>query len=234
MRIKFRTAGSGWAIILGAMCCVFLTSSRAEDIPKMMNGLPLVYASDFSKGIDEWKPTDPSAWKVITENGTPVYSLFKQSDYNPPVRSPLNISLVGDLVVNDVVIEAELKSTGRQYGHRDMCIIFGYQDESHFYYAHIAPAPNTDPHANSIFIVNGEPRKSIALHRNNGTEWKDETYYTVRVVRDTATGSIQVFHGNLLTPILVAEDKTFLSGKVGVGSFDDTGTIRSFIVWANK
>ena len=75
-------------------------------------------------------------------------------------------------MVTDFVIEAELKSA-QNYGHRDMVIIFNYRDPSHYYYTHIAPA-NTDPHANSIFIVNGT-RKSIATRRN-GTAWKDDTY----------------------------------------------------------
>lgn len=197
-------------------------------------GLPLVYSSDFSQGADEWKPMDPSAWKVIEDEGQKVFASIKDSDYKPEVRSPENIAILKDLQVSDFVIEAKMKSTQPAYNHRDMCVIFGYQDPSHYYYTHIAPAPNTDMHANSIFIVNGEPRKSIADKRNNGTEWADNTYHTVVVVRDTASGSIKVYFDDMDNPIMEASDKSFDFGQVGVGAFDDIGNIASFKVWGKK
>jgi hypothetical protein len=45
----------------------------------------------------------------------------------------------------------------------------------------------------------------------------------VKIVRRTADGSIEVYFDDLKTPVLTAEDKTFLWGQVGIGSFDDTG-----------
>jgi hypothetical protein len=225
------------SIIIG-LAAIFLTVglTSASDIetPQVMNGLPLLYKADFAKGSDDWQPTDSKAWKIIKDKGVPVYSLFKQSEYKAPVRSPINISLVKKLSVKSFVIEAVIRSTKDYYAHRDMCLFFGYQDASHFYYAHIAHAKNSDPHANSIFLVNGEPRVSIATKRNNGTQWKDGTYHTVRLIRDVETGSIQVFFDNLLTPIITAQDKTFTSGLVGIGSFDDIGNIKMFKVWGEK
>jgi len=208
--------------------------SAAEPIAPTMNGLPLVYTADFSQGAQDWEPTDAQAWKIIEDAGIPVYCLFQQSQYAPPVRSPVNLSLLKNLNLTDFVIETQMRSTKDNYPHRDMCIAFGWQDASHFYYVHIAPAKNTDPHANSIFIVNGEPRLSIATKRNDGTEWKDGVYHTIRLIRDSQAGSIFVYFDNLLTPIMAAEDTVFTSGRVGVGSFDDIGNIKTFVVWGNK
>jgi hypothetical protein len=53
----------------------------------------------------------------------------------------------------------------------------------------------------------------------------------VRVVRDSTSGSIQVYFDNMDKPIMTAQDRTFLSGGIGFGSFDDTGAIDSVIVW---
>ncbi|MEW6236585.1 MAG: hypothetical protein AB1656_14470 [Candidatus Omnitrophota bacterium] len=209
-------------------------AAEKEAIPKEKNGLPLLLEENFSQGCDRWEPTDKDAWKVVVENGNSIYSLFKQSHYEPPVRSPFNISLAKDIWVSDFVLDAKMKSTGRQYGHRDMCVIFGWRDVSHFYYVHIAPAPDTDPHANSIFLVNGEPRKSIAAKRNNGTEWRDNTYYSVRVERQVETGTIKVFFEDMKNPIMLAEDKTYSSGRIGVGSFDDTGDVDDILLWGKK
>ena len=83
-------------------------------------------------------------------------------------------------------------------------------------------ANKSDAHANSIFIVNGEPRVSIAKTRTEGTKW-DEGWHTVRLVRDVEQGTIEVFFDDGEEPIMTAVDDNFKSGRIGVGSFDDTG-----------
>jgi len=144
------------------------------------------------------------------------------------VRSPFNIARVKDLKVSDFVVQARMEQTGKEYGHRDMVVVFGYQDPSHFYYVHIAT--KSDEVANSILIVNGQPRVSIVKERTEGTDWSTG-FHDVRVVRDSAGGSIQGYFDNMDKSIMTAQDKTFLSGGIGFGSFDDTGAIDNVIVW---
>jgi len=183
--------------------------------------LPLVFEADFEDGaLDAWKATDSAAWRIEDARGGKVLALHKQSDYKPEVRSPANINLVGDVVVGSFVLELKMHSTTRDYGHRDMCLFFGHQDPSHFYYVHIAN--KSDAHANSIFIVNGEPRVSIASTRTEGTKW-DEDWHSVRLARDVETGTIEVFFDDADEPIMTAVDRNFKSGRIGIGSFDDTG-----------
>ena len=182
--------------------------------------LPLLFESDFSGDLTAWTMTDPDAWKIIQEDGDGKLSLSAQSKYEPPVRSPLNIARVNDLDATDFVLDVDAMQTGREYGHRDLCFFFGYQDPSHFYYVHLATV--ADPHANSIFLVNGEPRVSIAQKRTNGTDWSTG-YHHIRIARDTASGTIKVYFDNAEEPVMETVDKTFLHGSIGVGSFDDTG-----------
>ena len=184
-------------------------------------GMPLVFSADFEEGsLDAWEPTDTKAWRVEDGHGGKVLSLFQQSKYAPSVRSPLNINLVKDVVVGSFEMELQMHSTTKDYGHRDMCLFFGHQDPSHFYYVHIAN--QSDAHANSIFLVNGEPRVSIAKTRTEGTKW-DDNWHSIRLVRDVETGSIEVFFDDNPEPIMTAVDEHFESGRIGVGSFDDTG-----------
>ena len=217
------------AILILAQGCACCGTCKA---PRRMNGLPLVFQEDFESGRERWVATDPEAWEIAEEDGNHVFSLHKSSDYQPPVRSPHSIARVQDLDVADFVIEARMKQTGRDYGHRDLCIFFGYNDPSHFYYVHIAT--KADPHANSIFLVNGEPRVSIAQERTDGTDWGQDVYHTVRVTRDAATGAIAVYFDDMETPIMKAVDKTFLSGGIGFGSFDDVGRIDDIRIWGKK
>lgn len=191
-----------------------------------LDKLARLYECDFSEdnALDRWTFTDPKAWRIdsSTVNGSTnrFLSLFRQSEYNPPVRSPVNIALIKDIVVSDFVLELKVRSTTRDYPHRDICLFFGYQDPTHFYYVHIARA--ADPTAHSIFIVNGAPRVSIAAERTDGFAW-DQGWHHVRLERTVKDGRIAVFVDNATTPIMTAVDRTFTWGQVGVGSFDDTG-----------
>src|SRR3954451_24509817 len=98
---------------------LLVTLAAADDKP---GKLPLVFEDDFSKGAERWKPSDPRAWKVIDTKTGKAYSQFKQSDYKPPHRSPLNFALVKDLNVGDFILEAKVQSTAKDYDHRDMCL----------------------------------------------------------------------------------------------------------------
>lgn len=194
-----------------------------------LRGMPLVFHETFESGLESWEFTDPDAWKIQAEEGGRVLALVGKSNYSPPVRSPHSIAMIRDLSVTDFIMEARLEQTGREYGHRDMCVFFGINDAAHFYYAHIAT--KADAHANSIFIVNGEPRLSIAAQRTGGTDWGTGDHL-VRIERFTASGLIRVFFDDMQTPIMTASDRTFPAGRVGFGSFDDTGTIGQVRIWA--
>lgn len=194
--------------------------------------MPLVFEADFEDGkLDSWQATDPGAWRIENEHEGKVLALYKQSNYKTQVRSPFNINLVRDVVVGSFVLELEMHSTTKDYGHRDMCLFFGHQDPTHFYYVHIAN--QSDAHANSIFVVDGQPRVSIAKTRTEGTKWDDD-WHTVRLVRDVEKGTIEVFFDDGDEPIMTAVDNRFEWGKVGVGSFDDTGQFDDIQLWGEE
>lgn len=182
--------------------------------------LPVVFQEDFKKGAERWEPSDPAAWKMIDTKDGPVYSQFQQSKYKPPHRSPFNFALVKDVRVGDFVLDAKCQSTVKDYPHRDLCLFFGVQDPAHFYYVHLGK--KTDDHANQIFIVNAADRKKISTKTSEGTNWTDN-WHQVRIVRQVEPGTIEVYFDDMKTPAMTATDKTFTSGRVGIGSFDDTG-----------
>ena len=194
--------------------------------------LPLLFEADFEDGtLDAWQATDAEAWRIEDGHGGKVLALYKQSKYQPEVRSPVNINLIKNVVVGNFVLELKMHSTTKDYGHRDMCLFFGHQDPSHFYYVHIANI--SDAHANSIFLVDAKPRVSIAKTRTEGTKWDDD-WHTVRLVRDVDEGTIEVFFDDGAEPIMTAVDHSFKWGKLGVGSFDDTGQFDEIRLWGRK
>ena len=219
------------AIVLPILSAVVAGCTGTAEIVSGKK-MPLVFEADFEDGrLDAWQATDPAAWRIEDGRDGKVLAQFKQSSYEPKVRSPFNINLVRDVVVGSFVLELKMRSTTKDYGHRDLCLFFGHQDPSHFYYVHIAN--QADAHANSIFIVDGKPRVSIAETRTEGTKW-DDNWHTVRLVRDVEKDTIEVFFDNRDEPIMSAVDHRFKWGKVGVGSFDDTGQFDDIRLWGRE
>ena len=195
--------------------------------PKM----PLVAYEDFEKGTKQWEFTDEAAWKLDKVDRRSFISLtVKKSDYQPKVRSPHNIALLKSKAVRDFVLDVDMRSTNEVYGHQDLCVFFGHQDASHFYYVHLGR--KADAHANSIFLVNGKPRVSIAKERTDGTDWS-RGWHRVRIKRDVKSGAIEVFFDDMDKPVMKTIDKTFKSGRVGIGSFDDKGDFDAIRLWGH-
>ena len=65
-------------------------------------------------------------------------SQHAQSKVQTPVRSPFNRAVRRGVIVGDFQFDVDLQSTARDYPHRSLCLFFGYQDPSHFYYVHLA------------------------------------------------------------------------------------------------
>lgn len=169
-----------------------------------------------------FQPTDVKKWeRVKTDDGNHAYRLLGISDYQPPHRSPHSISLLKDVKVTDFELSARVKTEQTSRAHRDMCLFFGYQDPSHFYYVHLGQA--TDDNANQIFVVDDAPRIKISEKSNEGTPWKDDTWHKVKIVRNVASGLLEVYFDDMSSPQMVAHDKRFTWGQVGIGSFDDMG-----------
>ena len=198
-----------------------------------LSGRPLLFRTDFEdRNIDRFELTDATAWELSEQDGNHFISLTKKrSKYEPPVRSPYNRALIKDLKVDSFVLDVKLQSTIPDYNHRDLCLFFGYQDNSHLYYVHLGK--RTDARANQIFIVNDAPRTKISTKTTAGIPWNDDWHHA-RIVRNAESGSIEVFYDDMQVPVMTATDKAFGAGRIGVGSFDDTGNFDEIKVFGAK
>lgn len=195
-------------------------------------GLKPVYLQNFDdpKAIGDFEFSDYSIFSLGEEDGM-GFSLQAsgESSYKPPVRSPRVIALLSDRIFGNFTLQADIMQTGKEYGHRDMCIFFDVKDASHFYYAHVASIP--DKVAHTIHIVDGRDRTSIATYRSDGVEWGKNTWHRVKLVRKM-DGPIKIYFDGKL--IMEANDSTFGAGYIGFGSFDDEGKIDNIKIYANK
>ncbi len=219
------------------LCLLFLFLACATQDPApeplpagIPEGYSLLYSQDFAgpESRSDFVFSDPSAWKV--DRGS--LALTKPSVYQPPVRSPRNLALIRGKSFGSFVLEAEIQSTGREYGHLDMCLFFGVQSRDHLYYAHVAQA--ADDHAHNLFRVDATPRIKFASRTSKGIRWGKGQWHKLRLVRDVASGRVELYFDDMETPVMVGEDRRFLRGQIGFGSFDDTGRVRKIRIWGQK
>jgi quinoprotein glucose dehydrogenase len=211
--------------------CLFLSSSqiRAAD-------LPTVLVEDFESGsVESWFPTQPDRWTISdtqSSQNKALHLLGVSKEYNPPFRSPHSIVLLKDKVLGDFVLTAKVKTLQKTTGHRDMCIFWGWQNPSNFYYVHLGEKP--DPNSSQIFIVKEAPRSPITINNKGGIPWEEEKWHEVKLVRKVEEGTIEVYFDDMETPAKTATDKTFAWGMIGLGSFDDLGMWDDVKIYGNS
>ena len=187
---------------------------------------PLVVDEDFHDGsaaLERFSLSDPKMWRVSKTSDGAALELLGKSNYRPKVRSPHSIALLEDLHFGSFVLDAELEQNGREYGHRDLCVFFGYESKQRFYYVHLAS--KADKNAHNVFAVDEKPRKNIALETSAGIDWGKNKRHKVRIYRNTESGEIAVWFDDMTRPIMRAVDRRFVRGQIGFGSFDDQGFI---------
>jgi hypothetical protein len=162
---------------------------------------------------------DDTVWSI--DDGELVF--VEGSTYTPPHRSPRSIALLKHEIDGSYVLEVEAMQTGRDYGHRDLCFFFDWQDPSHYGYVHLAT--KADPRSHHIQMVDGGPRTPVTSQRSDGIDWGDGIWHDIRIERDVDTGSIKAFFDGTL--VMEATDNRFGGGRVGLGSFDDQGRFRN-------
>jgi hypothetical protein len=230
-------------VAAAAFCLLSISSARSEKPgvdkavpavgqPAAPEGKELLTEVRFpdAKSLRPFAFSDPAAWRWgFSDKDGRYLELFQKSKYKTEVRSPFNIALLKDAQFGSVVMDFEVRQTGKEYGHRDLCFFFGVQDRSHYYYVHIASV--SDPHSHNIMIVDGAPRKSISESATDGHDWSAHEWHHIRVSRDIESGKIEIFANDMATPIMTATDKTFGAGWAGFGSFDDTGRVRAIRVY---
>ena len=198
----------------------------------LMAADPPVYVQAF-KTADvrkEYVFSDPKVWRVKADEKGGWLAHVPGQKYKTPQRSPHNIGLIADWTFVDFVLECEMLQTGKEYGHRDQCVFFGFQGPSRFYYVHIAT--KADPNAHNVFLVNKKPRRSFAKKTTKGIDWGSDTWHKVRVERRGK--DIKVWFDDMDAPIMVAEDTTHGRGWIGFGSFDDEGRVRDIKIWSDS
>ncbi|WP_219463701.1 hypothetical protein [Nonomuraea rhizosphaerae] len=179
----------------------------------------------------DWTPVTPAKWRFPGDE----VILAEEGVARPGPRRPFEYAvLTKGPEFGDVQIDAEVRlDTPTSVSNRDVIIVFGYRSDTRFYYAHLSQDNTIYPH-NGIFVVNDADRLRIDDQWNGQVgappAITDDQWHKVRVRHCAGTGRIEVFVDGSATPLITATDRTFGSGRVGFGSFDNIGRERGLTV----
>lgn len=219
---------------LAVIACCIAAPAAEGDIPDWARGVKISMPLDDEKYAGDIIVSDPAVWKFAKDQTGDGFLQLEydrkkyRSTYTPKHRSPVHIALFKQYPFADFVMDVDLQSTTESYDHQSLCLFFGFESPERYYYVHLGK--KADMNANNVFIVNGAARKNIATETSKGVEWKKGEWHTARLVRQASTGKIEVYFDDMTKPIMKAEDKTFQTGFVGFGSFDDTGRFRRIVL----
>lgn len=172
---------------------------------------------------DAWVFGDATAWEWTGKDGDTELHLRKQSAFKPKVRSPFNLAWFTAGKWESFTLLAEVRLDLFNDGNNDVCIAFGKESDTKFYYAHLGE--KADKVHLQLHLVNDADRKAITEEGAKELPWKPGAWHKVKVVRDAEAGTIKVWFDGV--EVLSAADKTLGKGGIGLGSFDDLGSFRN-------
>jgi hypothetical protein len=166
-----------------------------------------------------WTVQKASDWAVEG----PVLKLLVSAE--PPTgqpRRPTKYALAETAPFRKVTVEADIRRNARS-----LIIVYAYQDEAHYNYAHISSdaAMKQVVHNGMFHVFGGERVRISSLEGPESLPAKDWT--PVKLVFDGDSGRCYVEVNGKRNPSLEAVDLSLRSGRVGLGSFNETGDFRN-------
>ena len=174
--------------------------------------------------INRWTLDGSGEWHVLDDK----LVLAKAGTASGEIRRPAAVAILRTDPLVRVTVQVDLRLTVPTDSiRRDLNIVFGYESPTRFYYAHFAGI--TDGGNNGIFLVDGADRRRIDADTAE-PQLTDQNWHHVRLERDGSSGQIEVYVDDSDTPAFSAVDTSIRSGRIGLGSFNDTGEFRDIVV----
>jgi hypothetical protein len=188
----------------------------------MTNMLLLAAVSALSLFGYHWTVPDGSDWEIDQEQNVSVLHIIRPRGPLAGPRRPIQFAIAQTPEFRTVTVTADARPLGRS-----LLIVFAYRDPAHFDYAHLSiDTAIVQPVHNGIFHVFGGERVRISPQTGPPAFRSANRWYHVRLRFDGATGRVEVDVDGRPVPALKAADLSLNSGRVGIGSFDETADFK--------
>ena len=201
----------------------------ALSMAVLMAGAVMAGAAETLKIFGhEWSVPAAADWKVDQEDGAPVLRLMEHRGPLPGPRRPIQFALADAEYSGRVTLEGDVKPLGGS-----LLIVFAYRDAAHFDYAHFSVDTGTkQPMHNGVFHVYGGERVRISSEQGPAAFSAKGRWHHVKLTHDARTGKVTVTVNGEAIPAIEAVDMSLGGGKVGIGSFDETGVFKNISITA--
>lgn len=170
-----------------------------------------------------WTVPLASEWKVQAEGGTAALRIVtnRGPDKDKP-RRPQQFAL-SDKEYGSFHLDADVKVL-----QRSLIIVYAYKDAAHFNYAHLSTDTGAkQPVHNGIFHVFGGERVRISSTEGPPSFAAVDEWNHIALRYDAKAGKLAVLVNGKASPSVTAVDLSLGSGKVGLGSFDETAVFKN-------
>lgn len=208
----------------------FLQGQDLKTIKKTYT--PVVSDGMSEKSLAFYSFTHADRW-LLTENGKSGKDLKFKGGSLPVAdqRQPQELMLIPSTDnTGSFAMAFDFFQKGRDFSLRDVCVIFGYQNDSTYFYAQAASEMSRYSH-NIFKLANGQTHK-IGKNLTPAVIWNYEKWHHIVVIRDIDSHSIQLFIDN--TPILQSDADEATLGQIGIGTYGSEFKIDNLEVWTPK
>ncbi len=178
-----------------------------------------VFAEDTIEALGyRWTVQRASDWSVVGNQ----LKLLVPGEPPPGVpRRPQKFALAETEPFRRVTVEGEVR---RNQG--SLIMVYAWQDASHYNYAHLSvDAAEKQVAHNGMFHVFGGERVRISP-LDGPPALPTQEWTPVKLVFDGDSGRCYVEVDGKSNPSLIAYDLSLRHGRIGLGSFDETGDFR--------
>ena len=157
-------------------------------------------------------------WKASAE----LLELVVKHEPGKP-RRPKQFALLEEGPYSSFTLELDVKRNGKS-----LILVFAHQDDDHFNYAHISvDDPAKQNVHNGVFHVFGGDRVRISPLEGGPGLLPAAEWTPVKLVWDGKTGEVVCYANGKTSGAMRAVDLSLKHGRVGLGSFNETGSFRN-------
>ena len=176
-----------------------------------------------------WTVPVKADWEIKNESGGELLHMAHSRGPLPGPRRPIQFALLDMPPARDVTVELDIRPL-----QKSCIIVFAYQDPNHFDYAHLSiDTAAKQPRHNGVFHVYQGERVRISSPEGPAAFPETGQWYHVVLKFSGEIGEVKVSVDGKEIPALHAFDVSLKQGRIGLGSFDETGDFRNVKVTAS-
>ena len=177
----------------------------------------------------EWSVFDAADWQVEGSGASQVLHLKVPRPQEANPRAPLQYAVADGPELGRFTIDVEMKpDVGKNGKAGSTILVYAWRDNLHFNYVHLSSDTGKEqPVHNGVFHVYGGDRVRISAE-DGPRAFPNADWTPIRVTYDASKNLVETWVRGEKNPSLRGVDLSLGAGRIGLGSFFNTGSFRNF------